>query len=39
MERFYMPTNQTRDGKERSLRIEVAETFDGKRFAAIGRRM
>lgn len=31
----YSPTNQARDGKERNLRIEVTETFDGKRIAAI----
>ena len=24
----YTPTNQTRDGKERNLRIDVADTFD-----------
>ena len=32
----YTPTNQARDGKERNLRIEFAETYDGiKRIAAI----
>jgi Ca-activated chloride channel homolog len=32
---IYTPTNQARDGKERKLRIEVAETYDGKHTAAI----
>jgi hypothetical protein len=27
----YTPTNQTRDGKERKLRIEVADTFDSSK--------
>lgn len=31
----YTPTNQARDGKERNLRLEVAETYDGKRSAMI----
>lgn len=31
----YTPTNQARDGKERKLRIEAVESFDGKRIAAI----
>ena len=31
----YTPTNQARDGKERNLRIEVVETLDDKRLAAI----
>lgn len=31
----YTPTNQARDGKERNLRLEIAETYDGKRSATI----